>query len=167
MTQTPNNILRKLQIKGWQKYPIEVKTWIMMANFFFAVVPALLFVIRNVFIEDETLMERANIKNTGFWVILIIFSIGFFQSLFQLMFYQRFMALRLVKTFFFGQCVGLIVLLLAANKNFIQMLRFVVKKKENDSEMQKFFKKIGAFCFLLLVVYIVFFAYRFSSFSEI
>ena len=98
--RSPDNILRNYQIRGWQKFSPEVRTWIMMANFFFAIVPGIVYLIRNVFIEDEVAMNQASMYDSGYRTYLFVFLIGVLQSIFQLAYYNRFMSLRLVKTYF-------------------------------------------------------------------
>lgn len=167
MNKSPNVILRKLQKRGWARYSVEIQTWIMMVNYFFAIVPGIIYLIRNVFIKDEIIMTQASLKDTGYWTFLIVSSFGLIQSVFQIIQYNRFMSLRLVKTFFIGQCIGLFLILLGANKTFIELLRNMVQVDQNDDFWKTSGKKGGLFCILLLFSYIVFFAYRFSPFSEI
>ena len=164
--KTPDNILRDFQLKGWQKYSPEVQTWIMMTNFFFAVIPAIVFLVRNVFIQDEVVMMKASLKNTGYWTSLIIYFLGLMQSVFQLVYYKRFMSMNLVKTFFVGQCMGVILLLLGMSESFIDFLQNIVNPNEIDSFWKSTSKKLGLFSLILTFAYVFFFVYRFSPFSE-
>ena len=167
MSPSPNDILRNFQIRGWKKYSTEVRTWIMMANYFFAILPGIIFLIRNVFIQDEVAMSQADISTNGYWTFLLIFGIGIIQSIFQMAFYNRFMSLRLVRTFFVGQCISLFLILICASKEFIETLRFVAKPSKADSLHMNLLKKSGLFALILVFCYILFFVYRFSGFSDI
>ena len=164
--RSPDNILRDFQIRGWHKYSSEVQTWIMMANFFFAVIPGIVFLVRNVFIQDEVVMTQASVNNSGYWTYLMIYSLGLIQSVFQLTNYNRFMSMRLVKTFFVGQCIGLILLLIGLSETLIQFLQNIVKPNRNDDWLKSNSKKLGLFSLILVLTYFIFFIYRFSPFSE-
>lgn len=167
MKPSPNDILRNYQIRGWKKYSPEVRTWIMMANYFFAILPGVIFLIRNVFIQDEVAMSQADIYSNGYWTFLLIFGIGIIQSIFQMTNYNRFMSLRLVRTFFVGQCLSLFLILIGANKGFIESLRFIVKPNKADPLHINLLKKSGLFALLLVFCYVFFFVYRFSGFSDV
>ena len=164
--RSPDNFLRDFQIKGWQKYSPEVQTWIMMANYFFAVIPGIIFLVRNVFIHDEVVMTQASVNDSGYWTYLMIYSLGLMQSIFQVANYNRFMSMRLVKTFLVGQCVGLILLLVGLSETFVQFLQNIVKPNKNDDWLKSGSKKLGLFSIFLVITYIFFFIYRFSPFSE-
>ena len=167
MKPSPNDVLRNLQIRGWKKYSPEVRTWIMMANFFFAILPGIIFLIRNVFIEDEIAMTQADVHSNGYWTFLLIFGIGVLQSIFQMTSYNRFMSLRLVRTFFVGQCISLVLILLSASKDIIKYLRVVVKPHKTDPLYMNLLKKAGAFALLTVFCYTFFFLYRFSGYSDV
>ena len=163
---SPNDILRNYQIKAWKKYSPEIKTWIMIANFFFAILPGIVFITRNVFIEDETVMSQAAFGDSNYNIIVAIYLVGLVPSLFQMFQYNRFMSLRLVRTYFFGQCISIFLLLLSSSDKFISTIRSI-SKQNTRSRISKTLSKIGIFCLILVLCYIPFFIYVFSGYSEI
>jgi hypothetical protein len=159
-----NEYLKKI----WKKtYSSSGKSFVMLFNFLFGILPGVIYILRNVFIDDEKVMNQASFGSPGYLVYFFVFSIGFIQNIIELIYFKRFMTVQLVKTYFIGQTLTLIMLILATSKHFIEILRKIVKQNKNDTTHINTLKKIALLTILVFFCMCVFFIYKYSIFSEL
>jgi hypothetical protein len=159
-----NKLLQNL----WNKsYSSSGKSLTMMFNFILGILPGIIYIVRNVFLDDEKVMNRASFVSQGFWVYFIAFAFQFILSIFEMVYYKRFMSVQLVRTNFVGQTLSICMLLLATSNKFIDFLRNMIKQNEEDNQNINFMKKAGLAVILISVNLIAFFIYKYSKFSEL
>lgn len=102
----------------WTHFLINknVAIWIMFCNFFFGFLPGILFFSNSVYIasldaeeirQTIPVLPRFDVQNIGQWFFYLFILFPVIVSAFQLVVFQRFIAIRLVWTFFMGQMVGM------------------------------------------------------------
>jgi hypothetical protein len=136
---TVNQYMRADQIQGWQGYPAYTRLWIMMVNYFFAVLPGILILIRQVYLEDEKITKNSSL-DLSFWFIISVALAYIGMSVFQIVRFQRFMSLRLTATFMVGQIVALVAILLTLNDTLLKKIKSKLNIKDN-----KFASKAATF----------------------
>ena len=157
---SPDEYARKIQIKMWQKYSVGVRIWIMIANYFFAILPGILYIVRNIYIIDSKKNVKKASINSKMHIIAVVFQAVLLMLLFsQILFQGRFMSLKLVKTQILGGLVSLVFMLLSSNQTFLEMLSFNLKTK--------ILEQSTIYSVLLLVAYSVLMLYGLSPFSEL
>ena len=162
--ENQNKLLQNL----WNKsYSSSGKSLTMFFNFLLGVLPGIIYIIRNVFLDDEKVMNRASFVSQGFWVYFMAFAFQFLLRIFEMVYYKRFMTIQLVRTNFVGQLLSMFMLLLATSDQFIDFLRNMIKQDKEDKENINFLKKSGLAIILICVNLIVFFIYKYSKFSEL
>jgi len=140
---TANQFMRADQIQGWQGYSFPAKFWIMMVNYGFAVLPGIIIMMRQIYIEDEKVTRNSSLSLSYFTVIMIFLAyIG--MSLFQIMYFKRFMSLRLTTTFMLGQIVSLIAVLMTMSGFLMKKIKTKIRVKDS-----KVLSKISVFLVLL------------------
>jgi len=131
----PDIFARKKSQQIWRRYLTESKLvamWILSANFFFGVLPGILFFAANVRLsqeEDESLpnvLPNFNSAVNWFGIIFVLFPI--FISVFQILVFHRLISLRMTRTFFVGQLVGFIFYMCAFSKSFLKKFHWFPKK---------------------------------------
>lgn len=158
----PNSYARLMQLKAWKQFPIPAKVWIMMVNYFFAVLPGILFVLRNVYIEQTKQNVRpASFGDSVYITTLVVQVLLLFMSISQQIIYNRFMALRMVRVFMIGQIVSIILMLISTNEKFIGLLRSKFKKKNKNMSW------ILLFLVILIMSFVGFILYVQSPISEL
>jgi len=154
---TSNQIMRLDQIQGWQSYPALTKFWIMIANYFFAVLPGILILTRQVYIEDEKVTKNSSLGLSYMFIISVAFAyIG--MSVFQLVRFQRFMSLRLTATFMIGQIVALVAILLTISEPLLKKIKAKFNVKDS-----KFTSKSVTFLVILASSYVPFLLHAFLN----
>jgi len=127
---TVNQYMRADQIQGWQGYPAYTRLWIMMVNYFFAVLPGILILTRQVYLEDEKITKNSSL-DLSFWFIISVALAYIGMSVFQIVRFQRFMSLRLTATFMVGQIVALVAILLTLNDTLLKKIKSKLNIKDN------------------------------------
>ena len=150
----PNQFAHKAQRNIWSKYPSKVKLWIMFANFFFAVLPAVLYINERIHHNYSPSIDE---KFTAFIVFQLFLLI---TTASQLYFYNRFMTFRLVRTTIFGQLVSLCLALLCLSPSFIKNIESTIKSHDRLSS------SAIIFCFFMVISIILFLGFINSPFSE-
>ena len=157
----PDMYTRLLQLKLWKMYPKNVKLWIMIVNFFFATLPGILFVLRNVHIDKtRDSIKMASFNDSVYVMTLLLEIMLLSMSISQQFFYYRFMALRLVRVFMVGQIVSIALMILSTNSSFMKLLRKYFKDANERISW------ILLFIFIVASTYILFCAYAYLPFSE-
>lgn len=131
----PNVFARKKSEQIWGRYMSESKLvamWILTANFFFGVLPGILFFVTNVRISQE---EDESVSNVlpdfsravnWFGIIFVLFPI--FISVFQMFVFNRLISLRMTRTFFVGQTIGFVFYMCSFSKSFLRKFHWFPKK---------------------------------------
>lgn len=127
---TANQFMRADQIQGWQGYPAYTRLWVMMVNYFFAVLPGILILVRQVYLEDEKITKNSSL-DLSFWFIISVALAYIGMSVFQIVRFQRFMSLRLTATFMVGQIVALVAILLTLNDTLLKKIKSKFNIKDN------------------------------------
>jgi len=131
----PNVFARKKSQQIWESYMNKSKLvamWILTANFFFGVLPGILFFATNVRLsqeEDESLpsvLPDFDSVVNWFGIIFVLFPI--FISIFQMFVFHRLISLRMTRTFFVGQLIGFIFYMCAFSKSFLRKFHWFPKK---------------------------------------
>jgi len=137
--------------------------WIMYCNFFFGVLPAILFLSNSIYIaslESEEVVQTVpsipgfDAKSIARWfaILFILFPIG--VSVFQLCHFSRFIGVRLIWTFFIGQAVGMLWYGLAFSRNVSTGIGRLFRKKKVGSVfliMTLITLAISSFVFLVYI----------------
>lgn len=161
--QDPNYFARKKSEQVWEKYMTSSKlvaAWILTANFFFGVLPGILFFATNVRLsqeEDESIpnvLPDFNRVVNWFGIIFVLFPIV--VSVFQMFKFYRLISMRMTRTFFIGQIVGFIFYMCAFSKTILRKFQWFPKKSTF----------IGLVIILVLLVMILFFLPYLFLFSE-
>ena len=155
----PDEYTRQLQIKFWKKYKIGVRIWVMVANYFFAVLPGILYVMKNIYEQEVRKKVNPSFDNEEYIMMLsfqlfIIIVLGV-----QMIIHKRFMSFKLVKTQLLGAIVSLGLMLLSISKRFKKILAFRFKTKLREQVM--------IFTILMGFAYIILLMYGISPISEI
>lgn len=131
----PNCFARIKSEEIWSRYLSEstmIGMWILTCNFFFGVLPGILFFITNVRISQEPSQSLPNILPdfrhmvSWFGIIFVLFPI--FISIFQIFVFHRLISLRMTRTFFVGQIVGLILYMCSFSKTILKKFHWFKKK---------------------------------------
>lgn len=138
-----------------------VSTWILVCNFFFGFFPGLLFFVSNVRLSQEQtqslpqLLPSFNRMVNWFGILFVLFPICI--SIFQIFQFNRFISLRMTRTFFIGQSIGFI----------FYMLSFSEKVLEKFQWLPSQFTFFGLTLILVTITMILFFIPYLFSFSEL
>lgn len=159
----PNCQARVHSEKIWKRYleNRNVAIFILVCNFFFAILPGVLYFATNVRLvqeEDETL-ERSppNVQSIVDWLAFLFVVFPIFVSFWQMFVFHRLISLRMTRTFFFGQCISLALYGMCFSKPLLR--RFAIFKRKQTIPVLTIL--------LILAIYIgLFFPYLFL-FSEI
>jgi hypothetical protein len=127
---TVNQYMRADQIQGWQGYPAYTRLWVMMVNYFFAVLPGILILVRQVYLEDEKITKNSSL-DLSVWFIISVALAYIGMSVFQIVRFQRFMSLRLTATFMVGQIVALVAILLTLSDTLLKKIKSKFNIKDN------------------------------------
>ena len=149
----------------WAKQPLKI--WSMYLNFILGIIPGIVYILRNVFIHDEIAMNKASIKNSDYWIYVLIFGLGLVQNAIDIFYYKRYISVSLIRSKFIGQILSLILLFASTNDTIISFLRNIVKQKINDSKNINKLKKLNVVLVLLVFCSLFFVVYKETSFSEL
>jgi hypothetical protein len=149
----------------WSRYMESPSTriWIMYCNFFFGVLPAVLFFSNSVYIASlqteqvvETLPDLPNLdaRSIARWFSYLFILFPLFISMFQLVHFNRFIGMRLIWTFFIGQMVGLLWYVLAVSPKICRKIGRLFHKKRVGSVFLLTSIILLAISSLVFVVYI-------------
>lgn len=160
----PNYFARRKSEEIWGRYVAKSKGvagWILACNFFFGVLPGILFFVTNVRISQEEDKKMPNVLPdfsravSWFGILFVLFPM--FVSVFQMFKFYRLISLRMTRTFFVGQLIGFIFYMCSFSKSFLKMFHWFPKKSSF----------IGLVTiFLLIVMFPIFFFYLYK-FSEL
>lgn len=131
----PNYYARRKSQQMWVRYLSGSKktaAWILACNFFFGVLPGILYFVSNVRISQEENKKLTNIL-PDFNRVVNIFGILFViipmvASIFQMSKLYRFISLRMTRTFFVGQLVGFVFYMCSFSKTFLEKFHWFPKK---------------------------------------
>ncbi len=157
----PNYFARRKSEEMWGRYPKGVQQWILTCNFFFGVLPGILFFVSNVRISQEEDKKISNILPdfnravNWFGILFVLFPM--FISVFQMFNFYRLVSLRMTRTFFVGQLVGFIFYMCAFSKTFLEKFHWFPKKTTF----------IGLVCILVIIVMVSIFLPYLLLFSEV
>tara|TARA_B110000977_G_scaffold193152_1_gene267720 strand:- start:6617 stop:7123 length:507 start_codon:yes stop_codon:yes gene_type:complete len=164
MINQQKQVLRQL----WRKqYTPSGKSFLMFLNFLFGILPGVVYILRNVFIDDEKVMRRASFGSSGYWIYFLLFAIGFTQSFVELVYFKRVMSITLLRSYFLGQLLSVFMLFLATEKRFIKFIQTLVKQNKNDTSFLNNSKKTSVLLFLIAFCTIFFWVFINSNFSEL
>ena len=110
----------------------NVAIWILTCNFFFGVLPGILFFVSNVRISQEEDKKISNVLPdfsravNWFGILFVLFPM--FISVFQIFKFYRLISLRMTRTFLVGQFVGFIFYMCAFSKSFLEKFHWFPKK---------------------------------------
>ena len=111
--------------------PIAI--WILMCNFFFAILPGVLYFATNVRIvqeEDNNIdRELPNVQKVSDWLALLFIIFPIFVSAFQMFKFHRLISLRMTRTFFVGQIVSVILYLCCFSKPLLRWFTWFPRKQ--------------------------------------
>lgn len=161
LLQDPNYFARKKSEEMWGRYPKGVQQWILTCNFFFGVLPGILFFVSNVRISQEEDKKITNILPdfnravNWFGILFVLFPMV--VSIFQMFKFYRLVSLRMTRTFFVGQIVGFVFYMCAFSKSFLEKFHWFPKKTTF----------IGLVIILLGIVMLVIFLPYLLLFSEV
>ena len=154
---TPDEYARVLQIKLWKKYSVKVRLWIMIANYFMAILPGILYVISNIYFENNN-KKHASFNNKSFYIMLGFQALMLVLMTYQMIFNQRFMSHKLIKVQMLGNLTTIAMMLLSTNEGFLSFLKFSRRKVWNQ---------VFIFGILLLFAYSILFVYTISPLSDL
>ena len=113
---------RLLSENIWKKYMSESKLiciWILLSNFFVCILPGVLFFATNVRISQEsneylsaTLPILPTLRNIVSWFGVIFVLAPIVISIIDIIFFHRFIILRMSRTCFIGQIISVILLII-------------------------------------------------------
>lgn len=135
MPNDPNYNARIHSERIWGGYmgtSKNVARWILTCNFFFGVLPGILFFATNVRISQETddkitsVLPDFNRAVSWFGIIFCLFPL--FVSVFQIFQFNRLISLRMTRTFFVGQLVGFVFYMCSFSKSFLKKFNWFPKK---------------------------------------
>lgn len=130
----PNHFARKKSQQIWGEYMKQwfAPRWILTVNFFFGVLPGILFFVTNVRLSQEETGSLPNVlpdfHRAVSWFGLLFVLVPIFISLFQIFYFHRLISLRMSRTFFIGQLVGLIFYMCSFSKDFLKKFHQFPKK---------------------------------------
>jgi len=135
MQNDPNYFARKKSEQIWGRYMRHSKfvaSWILACNFFFGVLPGILFFVTNVRISQEEDKKIPNVlpdfNRAANWFGILFVLFPMFISVFQMFHFNRLISLRMTRTFFAGQLIGFVFYMCAFSKSFLQMFHWFPKK---------------------------------------
>jgi hypothetical protein len=164
LLKDPNYFARKKSQEMWGRYMFESKNiarWILTCNFFFGVLPGILFFVSNVRISQEEDKKITNILPdfnravNWFGILFVLFPM--FISVFQMFKFYRLISLRMTRTFFVGQLVGFVFYMCAFSKSFLEKFHWFPKKTSF----------IGLVIILIILVMVFIFLPYLFLFSEV
>ena len=133
-----NKILQKL----WNKsYSSSGKSVTMLFNFMIGILPGVTYITKNVFIDDEKVLNQASFGSQEFWIYFTTFAFTFLLSIFEMLYFKRFMSVQLVRTNFVGQFLSIFMILLSTNNEFINFLRNIIRQNKDDNQNINLMKK--------------------------
>lgn len=109
-----------------------VTAWILTCNFFFGVLPGILFFVTNIRLSQEetkslpNLLPDFNRAVSWFGIIFVLFPIC--VSIFQMYVFERFISLRMTRTFFVGQVVGFIFYMCSFSQSFLEKFHWFPRR---------------------------------------
>lgn len=130
-----NCYVRVLSEMIWSKFMETpgVGAWILTCNFFFAILPGVLYFATNVRIvqEEDNIIDRElpNVQKLSDWLALLFIIFPLFVSAFQIFVYHRLISLRMTRTFLFGQCISVFLYLLCYSKPLLRKFTFLPRKQ--------------------------------------
>lgn len=138
-----------------------VATFVLVANFFFAILPGVLYFATNVRIlqEEDEYIERdiPDIQSMADWFAIIFVIFPIFVSIWQIRVFHRLISLRMPRTFLFGQIISLALYMLCFSKD---ALRFFIWFPRNYT--------IPCLSIILIVIiYLTFFQVYIRNWSEL
>ena len=145
-----NQFARLLQESIWKAFRNDKVTsyWIIIANFFFAVLPGISYFVYNTYINNKK-PSRPSLNTLALWMFLF----PLFISIFQLVSFKRLMGMKMVRTHMVGQIVSLVLAMLCLNTNILDSFKTL--------------NIFGTYAILFLCAYAVLGAYVASGFSEL
>lgn len=131
----PNCYARVHSQDIWSKYMERpnVAIFILICNFFFAILPGVLYFATNVRIvqeEDNNIdRELPNVQKLSDWLALLFIIFPLFVSTWQMFMFHRLISLRMTRTFFFGQCISVFLYLLCFSKPLLRKFTWFPRKQ--------------------------------------
>lgn len=131
----PNCYARVLSEMIWSKFMENpgVGAWILVCNFFFAILPGVLYFATNVRIvqEEDNTMDRElpNVQKVSDVLALLFIIFPVFVSAFQIVVYNRLISLRMARTFLFGQCISLVLYACCFSKPLLRKFTWFPRKQ--------------------------------------
>ena len=156
---TPDQHARKLQIKIWKRFPDSIKIWIMIANYFMAVLPGITFAVQNVHVKDSNTSKNAEFQNETYITTLITHLMVIVLLAVQIFLKSRFMSLKLVQTQIVGNIFSIALVLMSTSKWFVKAFSFKIGNTTFNQGLM--------FLALLLCGYVLLFLYGISPISEL
>jgi hypothetical protein len=109
-----------------------VSAWILTCNFFFGVLPGILFFVTNIRLSQEETKSLPNVLPdfhrvvSWFGILFVLFPISI--SLFQMYHFHRLISLRMTRTFFAGQVVGFIFYMCSFSPRFLEKFHWFPRR---------------------------------------
>lgn len=131
----PNCFARLRSEEIWNRFLSQskaVSAWILTCNFFFGMLPGILFFVTNIRLSQEetkslpNLLPDFNRAVSWFGIIFVLFPICI--SLFQILHFHRLISLRMTRTFFMGQIVGFIFYMCSFSQSFLEKFHWFPRR---------------------------------------
>lgn len=131
----PNCFARLRSEEIWNRFMSQskvVSAWILTCNFFFGMLPGILFFVTNIRLSQEetkslpNLLPDFNRAVSWFGIIFVLFPICI--SLFQILHFHRLISLRMTRTFFMGQIVGFIFYMCSFSQSFLEKFHWFPRR---------------------------------------
>lgn len=131
----PNCFARLRAEETWNRFMMEskgVSAWILTCNFFFGVLPGILFFVTNIRLSQEETKSLPNVLPdfrravSWFGILFVLFPISI--SLFQMFHFHRLISLRMTRTFFVGQVVGFIFYMCSFSSRFLEKFHWFPRR---------------------------------------
>lgn len=135
LTMDPNCFARIKSEEILDRFKIHSKgvtAWILTCNFFFGVLPGILFFVTNIRLSQEetkslpNLLPDFNRAVSWFGIIFVLFPICI--SVFQMFHFHRLISLRFTRSFFVGQFVGFIFYMCSFSKSFLEKFHWFPRR---------------------------------------
>lgn len=137
-----------------------VPIFILICNFFFAILPGVLYFATNVRIvqeEDSTIdRELPNVQKLSDWFALLFIIFPLFVSVFQIFKFHRLISFRMTRTFLFGQIISSVLYLCCFSKPFLRKFIWFPRKQTI----------LGLTIIFILIIYPVLFLPWLFTYSE-
>lgn len=126
---------RKKSQQIWARYLLKgkgVARWILFCNFFFGVLPGILFFVSSVRISQEEGKQMTNVLPdfnravSWFGILFVLFPMAI--SVFQIFKMHRLISLRMTRTFLIGQVVGFVFYMCSFSNKILESFHWFPKK---------------------------------------